>query len=502
MKHTNTIALLLIAVAIALPAAAQPDEAAKRFHMLPHIADGDGWQSTLLVTNVSQSASVCTIELHGLTVGRFEDTGGVMGSASSATFELPGPAGNLVWRTRNESALASGYATLDCTAAVTAQVVFAWVGDGEQPVGMATVFSSQAANLFQFPVLTPAGTVGFAVANDTNVDANCRIFLRDSVRDRAELVSEPISVPSKHNLASLLLRDLISIPAGFRGGSALVGCDQPVAMIALHFELEPDGTVITFNTLPPALVVEGTPPFDAAKPSHLLPHIADGAGWRSMLSVTNVTTSPNQCTLELHGLTVDRFVFHPAIDTTSGKAVFNLAARDNYIVWPTRNDPALASGYAKLDCTEPVAAQVVFAWFGGTARPTGMATVFSSQVGADFQFPVLTPAATLGFAVANDTNNDAVCRIDLVDPKQTKLGSSTISVSSKTNLASLLLRDVIAIPAGFRGGSATISCDQPVAMIGLHFELEPSGGIITFNTLPPAILSTIPGSTDTDRAAL
>ena len=489
MKPTSIMVALLFAVAFALPVAAQSDEEAKRYHMLPHIADGEGWQSTLLVTNVSRSASVCTIELHGLTVGRFEDTGGVMGSASSATFELPGPAGNLVWRTRNRSALASGYATLDCTAAVTAQVVFAWVADGERPTGMATVFSSQAANFFQFPVLTAAGTVGFAVANDTNVDATCRILLQDSGRSREELGLADISVPSKTNVASLLLRDVIAIPAGFQGGSATVSCDQPVAMIALHFELEPNGTVITFNTLPPALVHQRTPPFDAAKPSHLLPHIADGGGWQSILLVTNVTPSPSQCTLELQGLTVDRFVFHPGIDTTSGRAVFNLPARDGYLLWPTRNDPALASGYARLDCTAAVAAQVVFAWTRGAARPTGMATVFSAQAGLDFQFPVLTPAGTLGFAIANDTNNDAACRIDLVDSQQMKLGSATISVPSKSNVASLLLSDVIAIPGGFRGGTASVSCDQPVAMIGLHFELELGGGIITFNTLPPAILA-------------
>ena len=35
-----------------------------------------------------------------------------------------------------------------------------------------------------------------------------------------------------------------------------------------------------------------------------------------------------------------------------------------------------------------------------------------------------------------------------------------------------------------------IAGDQPVSVIGLHLEMEPDGGIITFNTLPPAILET------------
>lgn len=34
----------------------------------------------------------------------------------------------------------------------------------------------------------------------------------------------------------------------------------------------------------------------------------------------------------------------------------------------------------------------------------------------------------------------------------------------------------------------TVSCNQPVAIIGLHFELQPDRSIITFSTLPPAVL--------------
>ena len=64
---------------------------------------------------------------------------------------------------------------------------------------------------------------------------------------------------------------------------------------------------------------------------------------------------------------------------------------------------------------------------------------------------------------------------------------------AKSNRAQML-NAAIAIPRTFFGGSATVSCNQPVAMIGLHFKLRPDGTIITFSTLPPAILSTIPGS--------
>ena len=255
MKRMKILATLLATIAFALPAAAQYDETAKSFHLLPHLADGGGWQSVLLVTNVSQSASHCTFNVYGVPLNRFREFSGATAAGSTATFQLEGPGGYLTWRTKNElAAVASGYATLDCSAPVVAQVVFAWF-DGLGVTGMATVFSSQAATVFQFPVLQPAATLGFAIANDTNAEASCRILLEDY--QRTNLGEATLSVPAKSNRAQML-HAAIDIPGTFLGGSATVSCNQPVAMIGLHFELRPDGTIITFSTLPPAILSSGT----------------------------------------------------------------------------------------------------------------------------------------------------------------------------------------------------------------------------------------------------
>jgi len=231
--------------------AAQSDETAKRFHFLPHIADGNGWQSTLLVTNVAQSASACRLQLYGLGVNRFEHLGTVQASGSTATFNLPGVGAYLTWPTSNQSTLASGYATLDCTEPVVAQVIFASIGSSGKPTGMATVFSSQAGRVFQLPVLTPEASLGFAIANDTTAFAACRIVLEDS--QRRPMGEASLSVPSKTNWSGRLLNRLISIPSNFRDGTATVSCTQPVAMVGLHFETQPNGG-LTFSTLPPAVI--------------------------------------------------------------------------------------------------------------------------------------------------------------------------------------------------------------------------------------------------------
>ena len=253
MKRTlmKLVTLLVAMVACTLPAIAQSDETAKSFHLLPHLADGDGWQSVLLVTNVSQSASHCTFNVYGVPLNRFREFSSVTAAGLTATFQLEGNGGYLIWPTKNELAVASGYATLDCSAPVVAQVMFAWFGGSGEPTGMATVFSSQAGTVFQFPVLQPAATLGFAIANDTNAEASCRIVFED--HQRTNLGEATLSVPAKSNRAQML-HDAISIPGTFLGGSATVSCNQPVAMIGLHFELRPDGTISTFSTLPPAIL--------------------------------------------------------------------------------------------------------------------------------------------------------------------------------------------------------------------------------------------------------
>ena len=102
-----------------------------------------------------------------------------------------------------------------------------------------------------------------------------------------------------------------------------------------------------------------------------------------------------------------------------------------------------------------------------------------------FQFPVLTPEATLGIAIANDTNTDASCRFVLESPEREELGQAMLQVSSKSNVARFLY-EAIQIPDGFTEGSTTVSCDQQVSVIGLQFD----GAI--FATLPPAIFDKSP----------
>ena len=55
--------------------ATSADNTASQLHLLPFVVDGEGIQSRLLVTNISESSSNCSLDLAGsdLDADRFED---------------------------------------------------------------------------------------------------------------------------------------------------------------------------------------------------------------------------------------------------------------------------------------------------------------------------------------------------------------------------------------------------------------------------------------------
>ena len=193
MTRFFATAFLFLVACPWLMVAQSSDETAKRFHVFPQLADGDGWKSSLLVTNVSQSASQCTFSLYGMDVYRFADINGITASGSTATFDLEESGDYLVWESKNELSVATGYSTLDCSAPVVAQLLYVLTDQFGETAGMATVFSSQAGVVFQFPVLAQGSTLAFAIANDADSDASCDFVLESP--DRLNLGERTLPVP-------------------------------------------------------------------------------------------------------------------------------------------------------------------------------------------------------------------------------------------------------------------------------------------------------------------
>ncbi len=344
------------------------------------------------------------------------------------------------------------------------------------PVQSPTIFTGNGSLQLEVPADATRVTVTLESENPSiDVDLFVR-YGRDNDLQNGRVVSDYSSTGSTGN-EEIVITPSSSPP--LRAGTYFVSIslfDTGVVArgtITAKVEREPDG---------------GGGDGEALSRFHVFPQIADGGGWQSIFLVTNVSQSDSRCTLQLQGLSVDRFPRVSGVSALGSTATFTLKS-GGYLVYRSTNQQSLAAGYATLDCAEPVEAQVLYVAKDATGATTGMATVFSSPLGTIFQFPVLTPENRLAAAVANDTSSEASCRLVLEDPARVTQGEATFSVPAKSTVARFL-DQVIALPGGsFTSGSATLSCDQQVSVIGLYVD----GAL--FTTLPPAILSRAPDTT-------
>lgn len=232
---------------------------------------------------------------------------------------------------------------------------------------------------------------------------------------------------------------------------------------------------------------------DTAKRSHIFPQVADGDGWGSVLIATNTASSETMCEFSLYGdIEINRFQRYDVISYSgNSRGAFTIPGNGGSFLWPSRNEDALVTGYAKLDCDAPTTAQIIYLSVDRFGQATGAATVFSSQTGTIFSFRSLYPPGGLGIAIANDSSSATDCRFVMVLPDATEI-DTTVTIGSKSNDAQFVsstLGDLI--PAVLDGPtSVAILCDQLVAIIGLHFFND-----TTFTTVPATVLSKTPLNT-------
>lgn len=208
-------------------------ETANSFQIIPLVADGDGFQSQLLVTNLSARRNQCTLELRGagLDTGRFESIDEVRADGSRATLELEREGDYLSLLSLDDQSLAFGYATLDCNERVAARNILTASVSGEL-AGMAAISGSQLANGIQFPVVPLPGQFALVFSNDSDFNTSCTIGL--NYAGGADSQQETVQVPSR-STAVRFLGDTFTIPDDFPGGRL-----RRYSLLVHHYRGPPD----------------------------------------------------------------------------------------------------------------------------------------------------------------------------------------------------------------------------------------------------------------------
>jgi len=209
--------------------------------------------------------------------------------------------------------------------------------------------------------------------------------------------------------------------------------------------------------------------------SHIFPQVADGVQgdgtiYNSFLYVTNLGGASASCTLSLYGMSTSRFV---------NPATFTLA-NGFWTINATRGlGSSLASGYARLNCSQPVYANLIYALTRPDQTVAGMATVFSSPLTTYALLPALLDGSLrYGFAIAND--NSTTTTVSLLFTSNGQTTGKQIPISPRSQLVGFV-DQYLSIPSSGAGTLEILSqSGQQFSVVGLLF----SGSV--FTTLVPS----------------
>ena len=219
---------------MALPVIGLDDEPiGKTSALLPLIADGDGFRSRLLITNLTDTANRCTLELHGesLDGSRFDNWSGAA-DTTGTVLELTHRAEQHALVSRNAAGLAFGYGFLQCDAPADIRNLLSTGMEGS-PTGMASIAAAQQSDQFEFPVAPLAGRLALVFSNDTASGAVCSVELQVLDSTRTSEGTRQVRVPAKSTMVGFLEDGFGPRTAEFPGGLAAVSCDTEVGALSL-----------------------------------------------------------------------------------------------------------------------------------------------------------------------------------------------------------------------------------------------------------------------------
>lgn len=228
---------------------------------LPHVVDGGGWQSTIVLTNTSVAGASATLIFHAdTTAGNTQSwTPPFVETSSTAGLVLISGSSLFLHTMGTAAALTEGWAELDADAGIVAYVVFTYRLPGQQD-DEGTAPAVAATNRILVPYDDSSGYVtGIAIVNPTGTAQDIAVGFQTTTG--AVAFGALPSVPPFGHMAFVLSQQFPVI-AGHVGLAEFYSATGNLSMIALRFNptLSFTAAPAYFETGPPLITAPPIPP--------------------------------------------------------------------------------------------------------------------------------------------------------------------------------------------------------------------------------------------------
>ena len=452
-------------------AEATPAVTGDRIYYFPHLGVGASWQTTITYINYSPEEVSCQTDFlsdHGTPLMVSFPS---LGADVSRTDVLP-PGGSVHEQTDVDlsAPLAAGWARATCSGPVKASLLFRQYDSEGMPTGEAGVNATSvpATRFVTFAEQAEgqAGT-GVAYANPSSSEALITFTAKDVAGQTLASFDQPLR-PGGHGAQNMA--GLFGLPRF--SGSLEVTSTEPIVSLSLNFEAAP-----VFSSLPPGEL----DPSAQGPTTYYFPHLAVGESWQTTITYINYSPQEVTCRTEFisdHGnrLLVS-FPEQGMVDSRTdvlppGGSVHEQTDID-------LSTPQV-SGWARVTCSGPVKASLLFRLYDSEGVPVAEAGVNAVAEPAT-RFVTFAEQAEgqpgTGVAYANPSTWAAHVTFTAKDASGQTLASVVRTLLPEGHDA-----HVMSGLFGFTNfsGSLEVSSTEPIVTLSLNFEAAP-----VFSSLPP-----------------
>ncbi|MBE0660583.1 MAG: hypothetical protein IH602_23005 [Bryobacteraceae bacterium] len=436
--------------------------------IIPQVADGGGWSTTIVLSNKTATAQNVTLNFH-----RGTDANGTtepwsppfvenvslpnitLAAGSSVFLHTPGTAGPL----------SQGWGELNAPAGVSGYAIFTSLGQD------ATAPAVSAASRILVPFDNTSDLVtAVAVANPNASAETIQVNIKTS--DGATTTGALPQMPANGHKAFVLV-DVFHETRGKRGLAEFYVTSGSFSIIALRFN------PTSAFTSAPVYSRTGTPIIGAvvtnapatAPRTQVIAQVADGADWSTTIVLTNTTTANLTGSLNFRtsiaggaGATVAwNLEFKENVSTSN----FSIPAGSTMFLQTPGTAGAVAQGYAALTADEGVEGYAIFTTSAAGKSQDGTAPAVSASSRLLVPFDN-APGLVTALAIVNPNGSAEQVAVNLRTTDGTTTAGAGIDLPAEGHIA-VVMPSLFPETAGKRGLAEFHVASGTIAFIALRF---------------------------------